>query len=183
MIRRARGDRLGEGKATVEEQASDLTDNRRSVIDHPLPGAVHRLNVLLLDRLLRDVGNVWLPCCCDDRFSVITVILLAANKRLHILGADDRHAVSERLELTRPIEGACAGFDDDRTARDVTDNGEELLAKHPTLVDCPAAPVDPVQLEDVLCQVDTQHLDLHLSSPLGYDKPFVVGGWESRPSH
>ena len=78
------------------------------------------------------------------RIAVIAVVCLAANKRLHILRADDRHAVPERLELTRPVEGACAGFEDDRTSRDVADNGEELLAKHPALVDRAPAPIDPV---------------------------------------
>src|SRR4029077_4219397 len=120
------------------------------MIDHPLPGAVHRLDVLLLDGLLRDARNVWLPCCCDDRFSVIAIVLLPANKRLHIRWADDRHVVPERLKLTRPIKGAGAGLDDDRTPRNVANDAEQLLAKNSTLIDRPAAPVDPVQLEDVL---------------------------------
>jgi hypothetical protein len=51
--------------------------------------------------------------------------------------------VAERLKLTRPIKGAGAGLDDDRTPRNVANDAEQLLAKNSTLVDRPAAPVDP----------------------------------------
>ena len=81
--------------------------------------------------LLRNVRNVRLPCCCDDRLGIIAIVLLA-NERLHILRTDNLHAVSECLKLTRPMKGAGTGFDDDCTAWNVANNTEEPIAPNPT---------------------------------------------------
>ena len=59
------------------------------------------LNILLLDGLLRNQGNVWLTRSSADRLSVVAVILLSANKRLRVLRADNLHLVAECLELAR----------------------------------------------------------------------------------
>src|SRR6266853_905429 len=77
------------------------------MIDHPLSGAVHRLNVLLLDGLLRDARNVWLPCCCDDCLRVIAIVLLPANKRLSpfFSGIGDNSRCSIR-PFTQPLENS-----------------------------------------------------------------------------
>lgn len=55
------------------------------MIDEPLPGAVKRLDILLLDALLRNERNVGLARGCADRFSVVAVVLLSADERLHII--------------------------------------------------------------------------------------------------
>ena len=46
------------------------------MIDHALASAMQSLDILLLDRLLRDERDVRLACGGADRFSVVAVVLL-----------------------------------------------------------------------------------------------------------
>ena len=46
------------------------------------------LDVLLLDALLGDEGDMRLTGGCADRFRIIAVVLLPPHKGLHILQAD-----------------------------------------------------------------------------------------------
>jgi hypothetical protein len=50
-----------------------------------------------------------------DRLGVITVVLLPAHRRLHILRGHDLHGVTELLELPLPIECTGGRFDADET--------------------------------------------------------------------
>jgi hypothetical protein len=68
---------LCHGKATIEQEAADLADNGRAVIDHALPRAVQGLDVLLLEGLLRDEGDMRLTRGRDDRLGVIAIIACA----------------------------------------------------------------------------------------------------------
>jgi len=63
---------------------------------------MQRLNVLLLDRLLRHERNMWLARRRADRLGVIAIVLLTTHERLHILWADDLHLVAERFKLAGP---------------------------------------------------------------------------------
>jgi hypothetical protein len=54
------------------------------VIDHPLSGAMQRLNVLLRHGLFRDEGNVRPARRRADRLGVIAVVLLPAYEGLYI---------------------------------------------------------------------------------------------------
>ena len=63
------------------------------MIDHPLTGAVHGLNVLLLDRLLGNVRDVGLPGSCDDRFS------LDYDNALSLVGGRAVHPFSWRQKF------------------------------------------------------------------------------------
>jgi hypothetical protein len=74
---------------------------RGAVIDHPLPGAMQGLDVLLLGGLLGDEGNLGLARGRTDRLGVIAVVLLSADKWLHILRADDLHLMTQFLALAR----------------------------------------------------------------------------------
>ena len=43
------GNAFGKGESTIEQEAADLTDDRRAVIDHPLPRPMQGLDILLFD--------------------------------------------------------------------------------------------------------------------------------------
>ena len=57
------------------------------MIDHSLAGSMQSLNILLLDALLWDEGNIRRPRGCADRLGVIAVVHLPAHEGLHILRA------------------------------------------------------------------------------------------------
>ena len=59
------------------------------------------LDVLLLDGLLGDEGNLGLARGRTDRLGVIAVVLLSADEWLHILRADDLHLMTQFLALAR----------------------------------------------------------------------------------
>ncbi len=127
------GNAFGKGESTIEQQPANLTDDRRTVIDHPLPRPMQGLDVLLLNGLLRDERNVRLARCRADRFSVVAVVLLTPHEGLHILRADNLHLMPKSFELTRPIEGARTGFDDHSARIDLREDCEKLIAHHPAL--------------------------------------------------
>ena len=79
------GDALGHGKSTIKQEPTDLTDDGSPMIDHALPGTMQCLDVLLLDRLLRDKRDMCLACCRADGLGIVTIVLLATHKWLHVL--------------------------------------------------------------------------------------------------
>lgn len=100
-------------KSSVEQEAADLADEGGAVIDYAPPGAMQRLDVLLLNRLLQNEGNVRLTGCHTDRLGVIAVILLPAHERLHILQADDQRWLWKSVQLRKlefwPVTGMITG--------------------------------------------------------------------------
>jgi hypothetical protein len=58
---------LGESEAAIQQKAADLADDCGAVIDHSLPGAMQSLDIVLLDALLWDEGDMRLTRRCADR--------------------------------------------------------------------------------------------------------------------
>jgi hypothetical protein len=154
-------DALGEGEAAVKQQPANLTDDGGAVIDHPLPGAMQSLDILLLDGLLGDEGDMRLTRCRADGFRVIAVVLLPPHEGLHILGADQLDLMSKRFEFAGPIECARAGFNHDRAAIDPSYDREKLIPHHAALQNNAAIPIDAMKLEHILGDVHAEGFDRH----------------------
>src|SRR5246127_3523550 len=159
------GNALGDGEAAIEQEPTDLTNDGSAMIDHSLSRPMQCLDVLLRDRLLRDKRNVRLPCSYTDRLRVIAVILLPAHKRLYMLRADHLDPMTERLKLTRPVERARAGLDDNGARTNLRQDSKELITHHPTLQKDTTVPVDAMELEHVLGDINAEGLDCHENSP------------------
>ncbi len=108
------------------------------------------LDVLLLDGLLGDEGNLGLARGRTDRLGVIAVVLLSADEWLHILRADDLHLMTQFLALARPIEGARTGFDDHCARIDLCEGCEKLITHHPALQDDVAAAIDAMTVASLI---------------------------------
>src|SRR5712672_783372 len=143
----------------VEQKSAHLADQCGSMIDQPLPRAVERLDVLLFEGLLRHEPHVPLLYRSADRLCVIAVVLLPAYEWLHVLRGHDLHGVTELLELPLPIECTGRGFDADEARLQFAKDLEQLLAADPTDQDRASLTVDTVELEDILCQVDTENVN------------------------
>jgi len=63
--------------------------------------------------------------------------------------------VTELLELPLPKECAGGGFDADEARLQFAKDLQQLFAANPTYQYRASLPVDTVELEHVLCQVDT----------------------------
>lgn len=156
---------LAKANTAIEQKAADLADDSGAMIDHALACTMECLNVLLLDGLLRNERNVRLPRGGANRFGVIAVVLLASDEWLHILRADDLHLMAERLELSRPAEGAGAGFNHNGAAINLCDDDKQLIAHDPAFENDTAIAVHAMELEDVFGDVDTEDVDGHGCSP------------------
>src|ERR1700745_2774543 len=159
------GNALGDGEAAIEQEATDLTNDSGAMIDHSLSRPMQCLDVLLRDRLLRDKRDVRLPCSYTDRLRVIAVILLPAHKRFHILRANNFNLMPKRLKFTCPVERARAGLDDNGARINLRQDSKESITHHPTLQSDTAVPVDAMELEHVLGDINAEGLDCHESSP------------------
>ena len=162
------------------QDALHLTDRRGPVVHEPLPRAMQRLDVLLLDRLLGT--KRMFGCRRAVQIASASVVLLGLEQRLHILRCDDPPLVAERLEATLPDDRARAGLDADRAWRQASDDGEQVLPPDPALKNASAVRVGAIELEHVLRQVDPERLDGHRSSLLCSDVPASpVGGRAVHP--
>jgi hypothetical protein len=156
---------LGQGDAVLKEQAPDLADDSRAVIDHALSGAMKCLNVLLLDCLLGNTGNVRLSRGRANGFGVVAIRLLMAHKRLYILRTDNLYPVAGAFQLPRPGEGTCTGLNSDCTRLQLRNDVQQLIAHDAAFKHCSPGPINPVQLENALGDVDTRCLFGHWSCP------------------
>ena len=126
---------------------------------------MERLNILLLNGLLRNKGNVRLSSSGADRLGVVAVVLLPTHERLHILRADDLHVMPERLELPSPVECACAGLKHNCALVDLRSHFKKLIAHHFALQNDATVAVHAMELENVLGDINAEGLDGHRSSP------------------
>ena len=69
--------------------------------------------------------------------------------------------MTELFELPLPIECTGGRFDADEARLQFTKDLEQLLATDPTDQDRASLTVDTVELEDILCQVDTENVNFH----------------------
>src|SRR6056297_2973614 len=123
-------DRLPEGDPTIEQNATHLTDQCGSVIDHALPRPMQGLHILLGDTLLRHEPHAGLDDCNRDGLGIVAVILLPPTKRLDVLRRDDPDLMAKRLELALPIKCAGASLDTNHTGRDLCDSPKKCLPPH-----------------------------------------------------
>ena len=78
-----------------------------------------------------------------------------------VLRGHDLHGVTELLELPLPIKCARGSFDADKARLQFAKDRQQLFAADPTYQYRASLAVDTVQLEDILCQVDTEYVNFH----------------------
>jgi hypothetical protein len=144
----------------ITQESAHLADQCGSMIDQSLPRAVKRLDVLLFEGLLRHEPHVPLLYRSADRLGVITVFFCGARTASKLRG-HDLHDVTELLELPLPKDCADGGFDARRHDSSSPKTFRLLFPANPTYQDGASLPVDSVELEDVLCQVDTWCVNFH----------------------
>src|SRR3954451_10205747 len=89
--------------AVLCQQASYLVSQLCTAADQPASDAMQHLQILLMDRLLRNKTHFWPTGGFTDRRRVLRVILLASEIRLHKLWCNQPHLVTERSDYSSPI--------------------------------------------------------------------------------
>src|SRR3954452_7940692 len=121
-----------------------------------------------------------------DRFGIRHVVLLSLDERLHVRRRDQLHRVAELGDLAAPIMRAATGLHGHRAGRQRCQEREELAAAQLLAKDHRARAVSPMELKDVLGEIeaDGAHLvqgrllEWALTPPLWHAE--AVGG---RPYH
>jgi len=100
-----------------------------------------------------------------DRLGVGGIILVALDVGLHILRRHQTNLVAELRELTRPVMGRSAGLQADKARRQRFEECQHLATPKLLPNDDLLGPVDPVNLEHVLGDIQTDCGDLHVEAP------------------
>ena len=130
--------------------------------EHPaLADPVDRLDVLLIHGLHRHEAHVRAGHRLADRLGVTRVVLVGLHVRFDELGRDQSHGVPEFLEFTGPVMETRARLQADQARREVSDGLPKLRARHPFREGHLPVPIHAMELEHVLCQVDTQCCNVH----------------------
>ncbi len=119
------------------------------------------LDILLLNCLLWHERDMGLAGCSTYCLGIIAIILLAANKWLHILWADELHLMPNSLKAPCPIKCTRASFDDNPARRDLCNNAHQLIPHDTSLQNSSAGGIHTVQLENILGDINPKCMDHH----------------------
>src|ERR1700693_27870 len=134
---------------------------QRAVADFYLPYPVERLEILLCRSLGLNEAHAGPAARFTDRCSIVSVVLVAVEIGLDLVGRQQSHGVTELADLTIPVvrtatslQRYLAGFE----LGEILQNPVAFkgLAQHHSL-----ALVDSVQLKDLLCDIETDSCDFH----------------------
>ncbi len=120
---------------------------------------------LLLDALNRHEAHVRPQRRFADCLGVACVGLVALHERLHIGGGHETRLVPERADDARPMMRRAAGLHDDQAARQRGEVFFHPLAPQPRRDHLLSRGVDPVNLEDVLRDIQSDRDKLHDGRP------------------
>lgn len=127
------------------------------MIDQPLSSTVEALNILLDDRFLRHEAHMWLLNGNAYCLSIVAVILLAFQERLHILRRDDLHSMPLGLKMPLLVKGTRASFDPDQARWYSLGHLQQLIAHHASSQDNLTIGINPMKLEHILGDINSQN--------------------------
>jgi len=145
----------------LAEQPAHLIDQRGAALEELLAHPVQCLNVLLRCALDRNKPHRRPAYRLADRLGIVGVILVALEVGLHELWAHQLHRMAELLYLARPVVRRTARFHPRQTGLQLCQQAEQVLARNAPVHQRLPADVDAVHPEHILCQIDTDCLNLH----------------------
>ena len=86
------------------------------------------LNVLLLDTFARNKAHRGPLYRLADRFGVSRIIFVRLEKRFNELRGNNTDDMAESLKNTPPVASTTTGFYTDQTARELSDELNELMS-------------------------------------------------------
>ncbi len=151
--------------AELRQMGAYGVDDRSLLPDEEVPRTMKHQAALLLGRFGRHEAHAGPLHCLTDGLSIGSIILLAFDIGLHVGRRDQPHDMPESLQLARPMMRGGAGFDADQAGRQLLEERQHVPALQLSADYDAALRVDPVNLEDGLCDVeadccDCQHNEL-----------------------
>lgn len=79
-----------------------IFSQRSSLLNHELTGIPQCFDILLFCGFDRYKVNAWATGCFADCQRIVCIVLLASDKRFHMLGKDMSYAISYKTECSPP---------------------------------------------------------------------------------
>src|SRR5215471_6889036 len=111
------GKPLGNDNTVLQEEPADLIHHRCPVLHKPLPHAMERLEILLLDsfnRYGRDIGSL---ARFRQRQRIIGIIFLPPPEWGHVLRSQYAYLMAQRAKASRPVMRPTTRFHEDEGGR------------------------------------------------------------------
>ncbi len=141
--------------AELRQMRADRIDHSGLLPDEQMPGPMQHQAGLLVGRFHRNEAHVRPLHRLANRLGIGGVILLAFNIGFDIGRRHQANRMAERLQLARPVMRRCAGFDPDKTGRQLLKERQHprppQLPTHDDLALC----IDAVDLKHRLRNIET----------------------------
>src|SRR5215472_3464765 len=95
-----------------------------------------------------------------DRFGIGGIVLVALDVRLHVLRRHQSHLVAQRAQLARPVVRRRTRFQPDHTARQSTEERQNLRTPKLLAQNRRSLCINPVHLKNMLRQVQSDRRNL-----------------------
>src|SRR5215212_2744798 len=136
------------------EATAERVDGLRALADQKVPRAEHDGCGLLVRTLAGNKAHSEPLSGLADRFGIGHVVLLPLDERLHVRRRDETDRMAELGDLTPPVVGAATGLHGHRAGRERGQECEELAAAQLLAKDHRARAVSPMELKDVLGEIE-----------------------------
>ena len=142
------------------QHTTGLVAQRRALLHSRLAHPMHRLHILLLDRLHPHQAHVGALRRFADGTRVVVVVFVPAHVRLHVLRRNQPHLVAQLPQLTRPVMRTRTPLHPHHTPRHVRKVRSDLPAPEDLALENLSVAVAAHDVKCVLCQVQTDRRNL-----------------------
>src|SRR3954452_20432996 len=151
---------FGSNHAELGQVTAERVDGLGALANQQVPRAKHDGGGLLVRALEGNKAHSGTLGGLADRLRIGHVVLLSLDERLHVRRRDQLHRVAKLGDLAAPVVGAATGLHGHRTGRQRGQERQELAAAQLLAKDHRARAVSPMELKDVLGEIEADGANL-----------------------
>src|SRR3954469_20982420 len=151
---------FGSNHAELGQVTAERVDGLGALANQQVPRAKHDGGGLLVRALEGDKAHGGPLSGLADRFGIGHVVLLSLDERLDVRRRDQLHHVAELGDLAAPVVGARTRLHGYRARRQCCQEREKLAAAQLLAKDHRARAVSPMELKDVLGEIEADGANL-----------------------
>src|SRR3954464_2161701 len=151
---------FGSDHPELGQVTAERVDGLGALANQQVPRAKHNGGGLLVRTLEGNKAHSGPLSGLADRFGIGHVVLLALDERLDVRRRDETDRMAELGDLAAPVVGAATGLHGHRAGRERGQEREELAAAQLLAKDHRARAVSPMELKDVLGEIEADGANL-----------------------
>jgi len=144
----------------LSQMAPQRVDQHGTLPDKKIADTVRDENCLLLCSLDWHKAHGGAAHGLADGFGVCRIVLVAFHIRLDVAGRHQTHVMPATSDLARPEVGGAAGLNADNAGRQSGKEARDLASTQPPAQNDSLSPVNPVELENMLREIDPDGANL-----------------------